>query len=40
LGIFARAGLANGDVEPYEFTDVDRTVAAGLSSLASAARQP
>jgi high affinity Mn2+ porin len=31
LGIFARAGLANGDVEPYEFTDVDRTVAAGLS---------
>jgi high affinity Mn2+ porin len=31
LGLFARAGWANGDVEPYEFTDVDRTVAAGLS---------
>ena len=31
LGVFARAGLANGDIEPYEFTDVDRTVAAGLS---------
>lgn len=31
LGVFARAGFANGDIEPYEFTDVDRTVAAGLS---------
>ena len=31
LGLFARAGLANDDVEPYEFTDVDRTIAAGLS---------
>jgi high affinity Mn2+ porin len=31
LGLFARAGWANGDIEPYEFTDVDRTVAAGLS---------
>ncbi len=31
LGIFARAGLANGDIEPFEFTDIDRTVAAGLS---------
>ena len=30
-GIFARAGWANGNIEPYEFTDVDRTVAAGLS---------
>src|SRR6202030_1651186 len=31
LGVFARAGIANGNIEPYEFTDVDRTVAAGLS---------
>jgi high affinity Mn2+ porin len=31
LGMFARAGKAAGNVEPYEFTDVDRTVAAGLS---------
>jgi high affinity Mn2+ porin len=31
LGIFARAGWANGNIEPYEFTDIDRTVAAGLS---------
>jgi len=31
LGFFARAGLASGDIEPYEFTDIDRTIAAGLS---------
>ena len=31
FGFFARAGIADGDQEPYEFTDVDRTVAAGLS---------
>jgi high affinity Mn2+ porin len=31
FGVFARAGWANGDIEPYEFTDIDRTVAAGLS---------
>jgi high affinity Mn2+ porin len=29
--VFARAGFADGNIEPYEFTDVDRTVAAGLS---------
>ncbi len=31
LGLFARVGKAAGNVEAYEFTDVDRTVAAGLS---------
>jgi high affinity Mn2+ porin len=31
FGVFARAGWANGNIEPYEFTDIDRTVAAGLS---------
>jgi high affinity Mn2+ porin len=31
FGVFARAGWANGEIEPYEFTDIDRTVAAGLS---------
>ena len=31
LGAFLRAGVANGNVEPYEFTDIDRTVAAGLA---------
>ena len=31
LGLFARAGFADGGIEPYEFTDIDRTAAAGLS---------
>ena len=31
LGMFARAGKAGGNVEPYEFTDVDRTTVVGLS---------
>ena len=31
LGAFVRAGWADGNVEPYEFTDVDRTVAGGVS---------
>ena len=31
LGAFVRAGVTNGNVEPYEFTDIDRTVAAGLA---------
>ena len=31
LGVFARAGIANGDIEPYEFADIDRTVALGLA---------
>lgn len=31
LAVFARLGKAAGNVEPYEFTDIDRTVSAGLS---------
>ena len=31
LGIFARAGKAAGNVEAYEFSDIDRTVSAGVS---------
>jgi high affinity Mn2+ porin len=31
VGLFARAGWALGDVEPYEFTDIDRTLAAGTA---------
>jgi high affinity Mn2+ porin len=31
VGFFARAGIADGNKEPYEYTDIDRTVAAGLS---------
>ena len=31
VGAFLRAGWADGNQEPYEFTDVDATVAGGLS---------
>jgi high affinity Mn2+ porin len=31
LGVFARAGKAAGNVEAYEFTDIDRTLSGGLS---------
>lgn len=31
LGVFARAGIADGQVEPYDFTNIDRTAQAGLS---------
>ena len=31
LGVFARAGFASGDVEPDSYTDIDRTIAVGLS---------
>jgi high affinity Mn2+ porin len=29
--LFVKGGVANGNIEPYEFTDVDRTVAAGVT---------
>jgi high affinity Mn2+ porin len=29
LGLFARAGLADGNVEVYDFTDIDRSLAVG-----------
>ena len=31
VGFFARAGYADGGVEPWDFTDVDRTALAGVS---------
>jgi high affinity Mn2+ porin len=31
LGLFIRAGKASGNVEAYEFTDIDRAFSAGLS---------
>jgi len=31
LGLFARAGWADGTVEPWDFTDIDGTVQAGVS---------
>ncbi|HXA35716.1 MAG TPA: carbohydrate porin, partial [Steroidobacteraceae bacterium] len=36
LGLFVRASKAAGNVETYEFTDVDRSVSAGLSLKGSA----
>ena len=31
VGVFARAGWADGTVEPWDFTDIDRTVSGGVS---------
>jgi len=31
IGVFARAGLIDGQIEPYDFTDVDRTLEAGVA---------
>ena len=31
LGAFVRAGWADGNIEPYAFTDIDRAVAGGIS---------
>lgn len=31
LGVFVKGGVAGGDVEPYEFADIDHTAAAGIS---------
>src|SRR5262249_36427076 len=31
IGMFMRAGWADGKVEPWDFADIDRTVSAGLS---------
>jgi len=30
VGVFARAGWADGNVEPWDFTDIDRTVSGGV----------
>ena len=31
VGVFARAGWADGNIEPWDFTDIDRTLSAGIS---------
>ena len=31
MGMFARAGWADGNIEPWDFTDVDRTVSGGVA---------
>jgi high affinity Mn2+ porin len=40
LGAFIRVGKAGGNVEAYEFTDVDRTLAAGVSLAGSSWHRP
>ena len=40
LGVFARAGFAEGGREPYEFTDTDRNFSAGLSLIGRAWGRP
>ncbi len=40
LGVFARAGVTNGNIEPYEFSDIDRTAAAGLALAGKAWGRP
>ena len=31
LGVFFRAGWADGNIEPWDFTDIDRTISGGVS---------
>jgi high affinity Mn2+ porin len=31
MGVFARAGWSDGNVEPWDFTDIDRTLSGGVS---------
>jgi high affinity Mn2+ porin len=31
VGVFARAGWSDGNIEPWDFTDIDRTVSGGVS---------
>ncbi|MBV9510055.1 MAG: carbohydrate porin [Caulobacteraceae bacterium] len=31
VGFFARAGMANGSIEPFEYTDIDKTATVGVS---------
>jgi high affinity Mn2+ porin len=40
LGVFARLGKAGGNVEAYEFTDVDRSAEVGVSIQGSLWRRP
>ena len=40
VGVFARAGWADGNVEPWDFTDIDRTVSGGVSITGKAWGRP
>jgi high affinity Mn2+ porin len=39
-GVFVRGGFASPNVEPYEFTDIDRTVAAGAAVYGNLWKRP
>lgn len=40
LGLFARLGWADGSVEPWDFTDIDRTVSGGISLSGTSWKRP
>jgi high affinity Mn2+ porin len=40
LGVFARVGWADGSVEPWDFTDIDRTVSGGISLSGTSWKRP
>ena len=40
MGLFLRAGFASPNVEPYDFTDIDRTVAGGAQLAGRAWQRP
>lgn len=40
VGVFARAGKSPGDIEIYEFSDIDRSIAIGASIKGSVWRRP
>jgi high affinity Mn2+ porin len=40
LGLFLRAGLADGAIEPYDFTDIDRTLSGGMQLSGAAWGRP
>lgn len=40
VGAFLRAGVSDGRLEPFAFTDIDRSVAAGLSIIGTAWGRP
>ncbi len=40
LGVFGRAGWADGNVEPWDFTDIDRTLQGGVSLMGKQWNRP
>lgn len=40
LGVFARVGWADGSVEPWDFTDIDRTLSGGVSLSGTSWKRP